>query len=306
MTDRIFEDLFDQVDAFKLFTIRELLEQYEEVEEELLFWLTVFSVDNKLDWSEMSKYLTESQLSRLKRYLGAEIEDRVRIKRIDAINLILETKLQEINDLYAEKMMDFGMKLYEDTYYHTTFDVQDEKESYWVIPALVTADITKKLLKPWTADEINFVDRIHIRKNQLIERVKKELTQAILRGESPESVIIKVSKQFNINLNSAKTLINTESTKVVSEASYNAMRDDAVREYEYCAILDHRTSEICKSMNGKRFKITEYEIGNTAPPLHANCRSYIKWDSPRTGNPDKIRSYADWHKKYVQERTNEE
>ena len=185
-------------------------------------------------------------------------------------------------------------------------DVQDEKESYWIIPALVISDVRKTLLKPWTADGINFVKRIEVKREQLLEKIRKEITQSILRGESPESVISKVSKQFGIQVNSAKNLINTESTRVVSEASHDAMKADVVREYEYCAILDHRTSDICKSMNGRRFKITEFEIGVTAPPLHSHCRSYIKWESPNTGERDtNIKSFKDWHKKYVQERTEE-
>jgi len=306
MRDKVFEDIFDLVDEFKAETIQELEEEYEEVQEELLFWLMLFSVDEKLDWVEMKQNLTDSQLNRLKRYLGDKVEDRVRIKRIDTINLILETKIKEINDLYAEKMKDFSMKVYEETYYQTTYDVQDEKKSYWVVPAVVAAEVLKKLLKPWTADGINFVDRIDIKGNQLIDTVKKEITQAILRGESPDRITSAISKRFNINVNSAKNLINTESTRVVSEASFDAMKDDMVREYEYRAILDNRTSDICRSMNGRRFKITEFEIGVTAPPLHSHCRSFIKWDTPNAGESNSnINSFMDWHEKYVQEREKE-
>lgn len=306
MRDEVFENIFDIVDEFKAETIQELTEEYEETQEELLFWLMLFSVDGKLDWVEMRRNLTDSQLRRLKSYIGDEISDRVRIKRIDAINLILETKLKEINDLYAEKMKDFSIKLYEETYYQTTYDVQDEKKSYWVVPAVVTAEVLKQLLKPWTADGINFVDRIDIKTNQLIETLKKEITQSIIRGESPNKIVVDLSKRFNINVNSAKNLINTESTRVVSQASHDAMKDDMVREYEYRAILDNRTSDICRSMNGRRFKITEFEIGVTAPPLHSHCRSFIKWDTPNTGKPDtNINSFMEWHKKYVQEREKE-
>lgn len=306
MRDKVFEDIFDLVDEFKAETIQELEEEYEEAQEELLFWLFLFSVDGKIDWVEMRQNLTDSQLRRLKRYLGDGIDDRVRVKRIDAINLILETKIKEINDSYAEKMKDFSIRIYEETYYQTTYDVQDEKKSYWVIPAVVTADVLKKLLKPWTADGINFVDRIDIKSNQLIETLKKEITQAILRGESPDRITSVLSKRFNISINSAKNLINTESTRVVTEASFDAMKADVVREYEYCAIIDNRTSDICLGMNGRRFKITEFEIGVTAPPLHSHCRSFIKWDTPNTGKSDSnINSFMDWHKKYVQERAEE-
>ena len=110
MNDKVFEDIFGMVDEFKAETIEELTEEYEEVQEELFYWLSVFSIDNKLDWTKMRRNLTDSQLRRLKRYIGEEIDERVRIKQIDAINLILESKISEINALFSEKMMIFSGK----------------------------------------------------------------------------------------------------------------------------------------------------------------------------------------------------
>jgi uncharacterized protein with gpF-like domain len=37
--------------------------------------------------------------------------------------------------------------------------------------------------------------------------------------------------------------------------------------------LDSRTSEICRELNGKRFKLSEAEVGVNYPPMHPNCRS---------------------------------
>ena len=37
--------------------------------------------------------------------------------------------------------------------------------------------------------------------------------------------------------------------------------------------LDSHTSEICQEMDGKRFPMSQWEVGVTAPPFHVNCRS---------------------------------
>nr|MCR5777276.1 hypothetical protein [Lachnospiraceae bacterium] len=37
--------------------------------------------------------------------------------------------------------------------------------------------------------------------------------------------------------------------------------------------LDSHTSDICQEMDGKHFKMSEWEVGTTAPPFHVYCRS---------------------------------
>lgn len=298
MRDSLFEELFGEVDTFKAETLAELTAEYEELSDELLYWLTLFRSDNDtLVWASMREYLTASQLRRFKRYIG---EDRVRVRKIDALTLMLETKLTEIHNTYAEKVQEFETKLYEETYYKELYESQREQESYWYITALLVPDIVKTVLRDWTADRVNFVERIGMRKDQLVDKLHKLITQTIIRGESPETIIKEVQKQFDISKNQAKNLINTESTRIVSAASYDAMRKANAREYVYSAILDTRTSDICRSMNGRRFKITEYEIGVTAPPLHSHCRSAIKWLAPKQGVGDStIHTYTDWFEKYI-------
>ena len=259
-------------------------------------------MDGKLDWVEMRKYLTMSELRRLKRYLGDKIDDRVRVKRIDAITLLLENKLEEINDAYSERVLEFSKQLYEESYYRIAYESQNEKSEYSVLTALLGSKIAEIVLTPWTPDKLNFAKRIAQNEVKLMDKLRKDIAQCIVRGESPTTLIELVKKQFGISVNQAKALINTESTRLVSEASYNAAVNSNVKEYTYRAILDTRTSDICRSMNGMRFKITEYEIGVTAPPLHAHCRSYIVWDAPNGVKDTGIKSYTDWHKKYVQER----
>ena len=44
-----------------------------------------------------------------------------------------------------------------------------------------------------------------------------------------------------------------------------------VKGYQYSAIMDSRTTEICSGLHGKKFKANEAPI----PPMHFNCRSVL-------------------------------
>ena len=45
--------------------------------------------------------------------------------------------------------------------------------------------------------------------------------------------------------------------------------------FRYSAILDSRTTEVCRFLDGKIFKPTDPELASLTPPNHFNCRSSI-------------------------------
>ena len=49
--------------------------------------------------------------------------------------------------------------------------------------------------------------------------------------------------------------------------------DLGVKEYEIVSTLDSKTSEICRSLDGKHFPMSEFKPGITAPPFHPWCRT---------------------------------
>ena len=67
----------------------------------------------------------------------------------------------------------------------------------------------------------------------------------------------------------------TESAFFASKGMADCLREFGVEEYEFIATLDRRTSQICRDMDKKVFKLSEFKPGTTAPPLHCYCRSHI-------------------------------
>ncbi|SFE96380.1 phage putative head morphogenesis protein, SPP1 gp7 family [Peptostreptococcus sp. D1] len=88
-----------------------------------------------------------------------------------------------------------------------------------------------------------------------------------------------------------------------------------VKDYEYLATLDIKTSEICRNLDGKKFSLSEAVPGVNYPPMHPHCRSTTVpvdvddlEDSVRIARDengkniyvDSNLSYREWYKKYVE------
>ncbi|WP_419074968.1 minor capsid protein, partial [Phascolarctobacterium faecium] len=65
----------------------------------------------------------------------------------------------------------------------------------------------------------------------------------------------------------------TEVSHVLNDANFQAMEDNDIERYVYTAVLDFKTSEICRDLDGKDFALKDKRQGINAPPMHPNCRS---------------------------------
>jgi SPP1 gp7 family putative phage head morphogenesis protein len=109
--------------------------------------------------------------------------------------------------------------------------------------------------------------------------------------------------------NQVRTIVRTSVNQVqtmANQAVYSA-NQDITKKYEYVATLDARTTALCGSLDGKKFKYGE----GPEPPQHFNCRSttvpIINDDDLRRRFPDtrpsevgrvpQDLSYPDWLKR---------
>lgn len=81
--------------------------------------------------------------------------------------------------------------------------------------------------------------------------------------------------------NNLKTLTETESRYFQSKAAKLAYNNNGVTQFRFIAVIDDRTSEMCRKMDMKVFPMDEWEVGVTVPPLHPNCRSTVEGIIPR-------------------------
>ena len=110
-------------------------------------------------------------------------------------------------------------------------------------------------------------------KYNILKKVKTELASAIKDGR-PLSTVIDILDEDGKKLTEAalERYARTKHTEVLNKGRLEFFNESGVISgFQYSAILDDRTSEICRGLHGKKFKAGDEPI----PPMHFNCRSVL-------------------------------
>lgn len=323
--------------------VRRMQLQYEKalssMNKDIEVWCSRIAKNNEVSLAEAKKLLNNKELKEFKWSLEEYIKHgkenginadwskqlenasaKVHIERLEAMKLQVRGEIEKLYNGRESSMENFLKTVYKDSYYHTAFEIAKGTGIGTNLYKLNDKLVSSVIKKPWAPDGINFSERIWNDKNKLINTLHTEMTQAFIRGDSPEKLINKISDAMNVKKHVAARLVYTESAAYASKAREQTLRDLDVEKYEIVATLDSRTSEICQELDGKVFDMKDYEIGTTAPPFHVHCRTTTApWfegtndDGERaarneeTGKTEYVpanMSYKDWKKSYVREEEN--
>lgn len=274
----------------------EMEKQYKaaqnELEAQIARWYQRFADSNGISLAQAKQWLKGQDLAEfkwdVKEYIkygkenainGAwmqELENassKFHISRLEALQIQTQNSLET---MFAQQMGTMKKALsdvYASGYYHTAYTVQQGFGLGWDIAGLDQAQIEKVLSKPWAVDGYNFSTRIWNSKTKLIGEVHNELSKNLLTGADPQKAIDSLAKKMGTSKSNAGRLVMTEQAYFSSAAQKDCFNDLDVEEYEILATLDSHTSDICRSLDGKVFKMSDYKPGVTAPPFHVYCRS---------------------------------
>ena len=274
----------------------EMEKQYKaaqnELEAQIARWYQRFADSNGISLAQAKQWLKGQDLAEfkwdVKEYIkygkenainGAwmqELENassKFHISRLEALQIQTQNSLET---MFAQQMGTMKKALsdvYASGYYHTAYAVQQGFGLGWDIAGLDQAQIEKVLSKPWAVDGYNFSTRIWNSKTKLIGEVHNELSKNLLTGADPQKAIDSLAKKMGTSKSNAGRLVMTEQAYFSSAAQKDCFNDLDVEEYEIVATLDSHTSDICRSLDGKVFKMSDYKPGATAPPFHVYCRS---------------------------------
>lgn len=274
----------------------EMEKQYKaaqnELEAQIAQWYQRFADSNGISLAQAKQWLKGQDLAEfkwdVKEYIkygkenainGAwmqELENassKFHISRLEALQIQTQNSLET---MFAQQMGTMKKALsdvYASGYYHTAYTVQQGFGLGWDIAGLDQAQIEKVLSKPWAVDGYNFSTRIWNSKTKLIGEVHNELSKNLLTGADPQKAIDSLAKKMGTSKSNAGRLVMTEQAYFSSAAQKDCFNDLDVEEYEIVATLDSHTSDICRSLDGKVFKMSDYKPGVTAPPFHVYCRS---------------------------------
>lgn len=246
------------------------------------------------------------------------VSRRVRISRLQAMEVELKKTVAGLMSKEENGLFDELGKAYQSRFYKELYELQ-KITGYDSVRKISKEDLDIILKDPWTSDGREFSQRIWDRGDKLVNSLKDNLTRNIASGASPKESIKDIESQFNVSKAAASRLVYTETAAISSKATQDSYKRIGVKKYEILATLDLKTSDICRSQDGKTYDIKDYRVGITAPPFHPNCRTdtipFFDDDlerqldknigrmarDPETGKSVRVENltYKEWYNKYV-------
>lgn len=271
---------------------RQYREAQKQIEGQIARWYQRFADNNGITMAQARQYLKAADLKEFKwdvqeyiKYgqdnalMGGwmkELENasaKYHISKLEALKIQTQHSLESLFSKQIGTVSGSMGDVLESGFYHTAYELQHGFNLGWDIAGLDQSQIEKVLSKPWAVDGKNFSERIWGNKEKLISEVHNELTQNIMLGGDPQKAIDAIAKKMNTSKTNAGRLVMTEEAYFSSVAQGEAFNELDVEQYEIVATLDSHTSDICRSLDGKVFPMTDYQPGVTAPPFHVYCRS---------------------------------
>lgn len=304
-----------------------------QLTEQILSWYQRFADNNEISLAEARKWLSGKDLEEFRWTVQEYIQygqenavdgqwtkqlenasSRYHISRLEALRTQLRQQIEVLHGGTLESLTKTLKSVYSDSYYRTAFEVQKGVGVGWSFGKLDQRLIDKVINNPWSQSGDRFSDAVWKNKTKLLNELETELTQGIILGKDPQKVIDAMSKKLNTSKSVTGRLVMTESAFFSQQAQHDAFGELDVEKYEIVATLDNRTSEICQDMDGKVFKMSEWEVGVTAPPFHPWCRTTAvphfddEFDVGERAARDEDgnvyyvpagMTYKDWKEKYV-------
>lgn len=325
---------FKKTDDYILSMQLEYQEALNSIQKDIEVFYARFAQNNEITLADARQLLNSNQLNEFKMDLKEftrkaknnknqqwekelnNVSYKVRVTRLQALQTQVRNNIELLYSKQLEGTTELLKGVYKDTYYRNIYEVHKGLGIGVNFSKLDNRATDKVMSEPWHGG--NYSSRIWDNKEKLAMELQTNLTQAFIRGDSIDKTSKVIAERMGVARSRAITLVNTESAYITSKATFDSYSGSGVvKQYEILATLDLHTSKICRSMDGKVFKVSEKEIGVNAPPFHPRCRTttvaYFEdmdtWLEQRIArNPDTDKNYYEWsdmtydkwHKKYVE------
>ncbi len=196
---------------------------------------------------------------------------RGNITRLELLQADIDRNVLNLHDASQMSLYSYLGGQYEDGYYRGIYGIQHHTGFGYGFTTVNTAAVEKALLSQ--ADRRNFSQTIYKNVKNLERELKDCLTTGMIKGEDMGRMARRVQGRLNVSYSNARRLVRTETAYAYEQASLAAYAECGVTEYEYIAELDHRTSDLCRALDGRHFRTADAVPGTNYPPMHPNCRS---------------------------------
>lgn len=201
-----------------------------------------------------------------KNYLG-------RTTRLEHLNAQMWLEAHKAGLEQERLVTEASRKVYEDSYYHSAYDVSRGIGQTPGFSMLDTQTVNKVLDAKF--DGKNYSERVWGNSDILANQLKDKLAVAIANGYSIDKTARDFRERFGVSNYYAERLVRTETNYFHNVGEIDSYKSMGFEYFEFLATLDSRTSDICAEMDGKRYPVSKGVPGFNIPPLHPNCRSTI-------------------------------
>ena len=241
-----------------------------------------------------------------------------RIRQFENLNKQVDKLRSAVYHAEKGQSDKFYTDFMKDSYNRATFELQQQAGLAYSFNALSEAEILRLRAFKWSGD--NYSGRIWNNTDELARKLKDEFLVGLMTGRSDRDVVNLISDRFDAGRNNARRLVRTESAFFHNEMEALSYEEADIEYYRFIAVLDKRTSAICRDHDNKVYKVSERKTGVNYPPLHPWCRSTTvahfddvelsnlerRARDPKTGKTRLVpadMSYDEWHDKYVKNYT---
>lgn len=249
-----------------------------------------FAKDGGLTALEARQILTRREtgkhIQRLKKIVDGVEDPKIRARMLSRINAPAYaariTRLEALKEqIYIEckRLADVEIALTRDgyagamteSYYRTTFDVQQGMGFAFNFAALPSGAVEATLKERWSGK--NFSERVWRNTDTLAGMAEKIVTSGVLAGKSVRRMTDELENLADVARNAAERLIRTEVNYFYGQGALESYRQCGLVQYRFLATLDLRTSLICRRLDGQIFNVEDAKPGENCNPMHPRCRS---------------------------------
>ena len=251
-----------------------------------------YAVDNKMTHAEAKQYLTDKERREFKnvtleRFREMALNPDTPTPLLDALGYRhrisrKEALLAEIERLTAELygkpdgIHDKVTEALSDVYIKGKIHQAKNLAHFGIIekPILGVDAVKHKMASNWSGK--TFSTNVWGHDAAVYKSISDTINKGLTGGWSIDRMARALSERTGAAYHRADTLVRTETTFYNNLATLDTIKELGGDHYEIVAVLDSRTSEICRLENHEVHSVKEYEPGRTAPPFHVRCRSTIR------------------------------
>lgn len=276
---------------------------------------------DKTSIDELKNALRANNGDQTKAEILAELESpayQARIEKLQQTQNQMDHVMQQIYNQEKMKNTSFYLNLGNEAYYRSIFDVQQMVGLGFSFSAVDPKMIEKVINSKWSG--VNYSQRIWSNTQVLAQDIKEELLINLVTGRTDREAADIIANKFAVGSSKARRLVRTEACNLANQMEMQSYEECGIDTYIFLATLDLRTSDMCRSLDGRRFPVSEQQPGKNCPPMHPWCRSTTICDitdeeldqmkrkarDPATGKTKTVpgnMTYKQWYSEYVKNDT---